>query len=78
MFLHLGGEVVVHKKDIIAIFDLRTRKSAITGEFLKNVQEDGAVEYISDGDKAKSFVVTDDRVYFSPIACATLRKRCMA
>ena len=79
MFLHLGENVVVPKKDIIGIFDLETTTySSGTSSFLRMAEEDGFVERIS-RDKPKSFVIAEvnkmSKVYLSPISSSTLTKR---
>jgi hypothetical protein len=75
MFLHLGGDVVVPKKDIIAILDHRTRLSPATKEFLEIAKDEGFIKKISQSDKNKSYIVTTKEIYISPISCITLRKR---
>jgi len=75
MFLHLGADVVVPKKDIIAILEINTRSSPITKEFLEIARDEGFIEYISENNKEKSYLVTTDKIYFSPISCTTLKKR---
>lgn len=75
MFLHLGADVVVPKKDIVAILEINTRSSPITKEFLEIARDEGFIEYVSESDKEKSFLISTDKVYFSPISCITLKKR---
>lgn len=75
MFLHLGADVVVPLKDVIAILDYETGKeSMVTREFLTVVEEEGFVRDISEG-ASKSFVVTSRYVFLSPISSVTLAKR---
>jgi len=79
MFLHIGGDVVIPIRNIIAIFDLeKTTISKDTKEFLKTAEEEGFIESISD-DIPKSFVVTEtdkkSKIYLSPISSTTLQKR---
>lgn len=75
MFLHLGGNVVIPKKDIIAIIDMRTKATPSTKEFLEIADDEGFIEYISDDGKEKSFIITNKEIYISPISCTTLKKR---
>jgi len=75
MFLHIGADVVVQKKDIIAILEINTKQSPITKEFLEIAGDEGFIEYISDKDKEKSYLVSTNKIYFSPISCTTLKKR---
>lgn len=80
MFLHLGGDVVIPVKDIIAILDIdNTTVSKDTKEFLKIAEEEGFIQSISDEDIPKSFIITEankkSRIYLSPISSVTLQKR---
>lgn len=79
MFLHLGGDVVIPSKNIIAIFDIdSTTISKDTKEFLHIAEEEGFIETISD-EIPKSFVITEtdkkSKIYLSPISSITLQKR---
>lgn len=75
MFLHLGGNVVVLKKDVIAILDTRTRQSAISKEFMEIAKDEGFIQSITEQEKEKSYVITNKEIYLSPISCTTLKKR---
>lgn len=75
MFLHLGGDVVVLKKDIIAILDVRTAQAAVTKEFIEIAGDEGFIKNIYEKDREKSFIVTSKDIYMSPISCSTLKKR---
>lgn len=74
MFLHIGQEHSILVRDIIAIIDLDTKNnSECTQEFLNTAEEEGFIVKLSkDPD---SFIVTNDKVYLSPISASTLRKR---
>lgn len=80
MFLHLGNNVSVFKKNVIAILDIENSStSKITKEYLSNAGKSGWVITCS-YDMPKSFVITLDedfseRVYISSISAGTLRKR---
>jgi hypothetical protein len=79
MFLHIGGDVVIPIKNIIAILDIDTTTiSKDTKEFLKIAEEEGFVESIS-YDLPKSFIITEidkkSKIYLSPISSVTLHKR---
>ncbi len=80
MFLHLGADVVVNEKDVVAIMDLETTSiSKITREYLKKAEKENNVITVSYEDLPKSYVVvknkTERKVYISPISSATLLKR---
>ncbi|MCX7843328.1 MAG: DUF370 domain-containing protein [Clostridia bacterium] len=79
MFLHIGGDVVIPIKDVIAILDIEsTTISKDTKEFLKISEEEGFIESIS-YDLPKSFIITEhdkkSKIYLSPISSVTLQKR---
>jgi len=79
MFLHIGGDVVIPMKNVIAILDIETTTlSKDTREFLKIAEEEGFINAISD-DIPKSFVITEiekkSKIYLSPISSVTLQKR---
>ena len=79
MFLHIGGDVVIPLKNVIAIFDIEsTTVSKDTKEFLKIAEEEGFIQSIS-YDLPKSFVITEtdkkSKIYLSPISSVTLQKR---
>lgn len=80
MYLHLGKNVVVLQKDIIAVFDLdNSSHSHITRAYLAEAEKNGQVVNVSD-DLPKAFVVCrqdegPQTVYLSQLASATLLKR---
>jgi extracellular matrix regulatory protein B len=75
MFLHVGADVVVSLRRVVAIFDLRSSQSAeATREFLQLAQSEKKVTDVAGGD-AKSLVLTDTEVFLSPISSLTLMKR---
>jgi len=79
MFLHIGGDVVIPIKNVIAILDIETSTiSKDTRDFLKTAEEEGFVTAITD-DLPRSFIITEEdkksRIYLSPISSVTLQKR---
>ncbi|MEW6540273.1 MAG: extracellular matrix regulator RemB [Bacillota bacterium] len=75
MFLHLGADVMIPKQDIIAILDVYTGLVDPTRDFLKMARSQGLVETIGEPEKVRTYVITTDTVYLSPISCGTLKKR---
>ncbi len=74
MFLHLGADIVVPLRDVIAITDFKSGKSGINKEFLKKMQDDKKIVDISEN-SGKSFIITDEKIYLSAISSLTLKKR---
>lgn len=76
MFLHLGGDILVNQDKIVAILDLETStKGTTTKKFLTNIKNNKQIKYVSENGKEKSFIITTDGYYFSPISSTTLLKR---
>ena len=90
-FVHLGGDVVVNKRDILGIFDIKiSMKSKTTKNFLKTCNDEGFISKITE-EETRSFVIVDIKgknnerkkdskcasliVYYSPISSLTLQKR---
>lgn len=78
MFLHLGENVVIPLREVIAIFDMSSTNSMDTKHFLKTAEEEGFIRRITN-DEPKSFVLTERNkksiIYLSPISSVTLGKR---
>ncbi len=75
MFLHLGEDTAISADEIIGIFDIDTSTvKKVTRDFLAKAEKDKKVIYVN-FDLPKSFIVTKDSVYISPINTATLNKR---
>jgi len=78
MYLHLGGGAVVRQRDILGIFDLDAATvSHVTRDFLRSAQQRAQVRDAGGGwDLPKSFVLTGEGVWLSPLNSAILKKRC--
>ena len=74
MFLHLGADMVVPLRDVIAITDLKSGKSGINKVFLEKMHDEKKIIDISE-DNANSFIITSQKVYLSAISSLTLHKR---
>ncbi|MCM3764233.1 extracellular matrix regulator RemB [Neobacillus niacini] len=73
MYIHIGEDHSIRVNDIIAILDKASVKnSELLTEFLEHHQD--KLMNLSKN-PFKSVVVTFDKVYLSPIASGTLRKR---
>lgn len=75
MYIHIGGEYAVFAGNIISIMDIEnTSTSRVTRDFLRKKEEEGKIITTS-FDLPKSFVVTEDCVYITPVTVSTLEKR---
>ena len=79
MFLHLGNDVYISEKDIVAICNLDTASvSKYTKLYLEKCEKQGAVETVC-MDIPKTFVVArknnKDKIYLTNISSTTLLKR---
>jgi extracellular matrix regulatory protein B len=73
MYLHVGEDVSIRSKDIIAIIDKESMNSSpFMDIFIQNQQEQ--VFNLAKG-PYKSVVITLDKIYFSPFSSGTLKKR---
>lgn len=73
MFLHLGAEVSVYAGDLIGILDYRLSEFDSFKEFLAFSEWNSQV-VILEG-KTKSIVITDGKIYLTPVSRATLVRR---
>lgn len=73
MYIHIGEDLNIRAKDIITILDKESVKSSkLTEEFLTHHQK----KLVNLSKNAfKSVVITPEKVYLSPIASGTLKKR---
>jgi len=75
LYIHLGGEKIVRVSEVVAIFDVSIQQfSKLTQQFLEHLRQAKRAETIGD-EEPKSIVVTADKVYYSPISSATLKRR---
>lgn len=77
MFLHIGDNFMLMKKDIIAILDWETdRERNANLVFYKNWKEQKKPIFACrEESQIKSLVLTDQQIYLSAISCQTLKKR---
>jgi len=77
MYLQIGEEKALFKKDIVGIFDLEnTTIYKSTKEFLNKKEKEGKVINVSGALLPVSFLLTkEDFVYLSPVSSKTLKIR---
>ena len=82
MYLHLGKDVIVNEKSVVAIFDIdKTTIGKITKKYLYDSEKKNKVINVSD-DIPKSFVICEHAgnttVYITQISTMTLQKRSLS
>ena len=75
MFLHLGRGHMLETKRIVMIGNIESSlDSEITEEFFDTSREEGFIIDYSEGEP-RSFILTEEKIYYSIISAKTLRKR---
>ncbi|MEW5946813.1 MAG: extracellular matrix regulator RemB [bacterium] len=75
VFLHIGGNHLIRKSDIIGVFSVHSLTEDVKGrKFLADTLARKDIEDISEG-KQTTIVLTDDRAYVSRISSVTLLQR---
>jgi len=73
MYIHIGEDLNIRAEDIISILDKESANhSTLIEEFL-NRQSERVINLSKN--PYKSVIITNDKVYLSPIASGTLKKR---
>lgn len=76
MYLHIGGNMVIPKKDLVAVIDLVANGSAPdTKEFLELAASEKKLCNTKKNGKGKSCIITTDQIYLSTISASTITKR---
>lgn len=75
MYLHIGEDRVLNSRDIIGIFDMDTSTvNKATRTYLNQAEKNNKIVYVN-YELPKSFIVTGDKIYVSPLNTSTLKKR---
>lgn len=75
MLLHVGSQVAIMTKKIVAILNYKmVIGSPATKEFIEVARAEKRLTDVSEGQR-ESILVLDDEVIISPIAASTLKKR---
>ncbi len=74
MFLHVGNGQIVFNRELIGIFNLNIEDNPVNKEFLESAKGKAA-NPLSVNARPKSYIVTDSRVFISPISPRTLFMR---
>lgn len=74
-YLHIGNNINIRTSEIIGIFDLDTSTvSPETRKFLRESEKNGKVSSAAEA-LPKSFVLTDERIWFSTLSPSALHGR---
>lgn len=74
MFIHIGNGNVIHSQDVIAIIDYQIiTSSAMMSEVVEIWKKEKRI--VGSIKKAKSIMVTKDKIYFMTVSVHTLKKR---
>jgi extracellular matrix regulatory protein B len=73
MYLHVGEDILVKTKEIVAIIDKDSMKSSTDMEEFVGHQKEQVLN-LSKG-PYKSVVITFNKIYYSPFSSGTLKKR---
>ncbi len=80
MYIHLGGNAIVSRRDLLYIFDVKAfQQSKVNRELLKKMEEAGRVITLEKG-KSRSVIFIQGKnqpikIYYSPITAFTLLSR---
>lgn len=76
MYIHIGRDNVIRKKNIVGIFDLdQASQNAETVQYLRRAEKEGRLINVTD-ELPKAFVVTvDGKVYMTQLGAKTLLGR---
>ncbi len=74
MFLHIGNSKILFNYEIIGIFNTDPLDKNTNKHLLETASYD-ALNVVSGHNKSRSFIVTEDEIYLSPISPLTLSKR---
>lgn len=80
MYIHLGGNLIVARRDLLYILDMKSfHQSKVNRELLKKMEEEGRVTTLVKG-KSRSVIFIkrkneSTKIYYSPITAFTLLNR---
>ena len=73
MFLHIGNSRVVSLEEIIGIFNLELKNNQVNNQFLESFPGEKLTR--KEEELCNTFIITEKKVYYSPISPLTLQKR---
>lgn len=73
MFLHIGNDEVIKSQSIIIIVNYQLAKETDQLASINRGKE--IVELVNNEEQIKSIIITNEKVYYSPLSSTTLKKR---
>ncbi len=75
MFLHIGADYVVPMEEVIMIIDAALLNTSVaTRNFIEKIKGEKPIIDLTDN-SPKSYVITVDKIVYSPISSSTLQRR---
>lgn len=75
MYLHIGKNIIINKKNILGIFKVSTIENTKEYKKMEKELENNNKLHDDKTKESKSFILTDDKGYISNISVETLGKR---
>ncbi len=73
MFLHIGNSRVISLHEIVGIFNLELKNNQINMQFLESFPGEKLTK--KEEESFNTFIITPQKVHYSPISPLTLQKR---
>ncbi|MEW9501189.1 extracellular matrix regulator RemB [Jeotgalibacillus marinus] len=73
MYVHIGEDTMIRMNDFVAIMDVQVAEASLIMEQFMKDNDNGIVDLCQTN--CKSMVITDFKVYLSPLSSATLKRR---
>ena len=75
MFLHIGGNIDILNREIIAILNIEPPIAKDIKDIIEIAKMEKTIFNISEKGKEKALIICTDKVYLSPISSTTLFRR---
>ena len=73
MFLHIGNSRVVSLEELVGIFNMDLKDNPTNTQFLESFPSEKNTK--SEEESKNAFIITTDKVFYSPIFPLTLQRR---
>ncbi len=75
MFIHLGSDQMIPIEKVVAILNIDSYINISLKEIIDLAVAEKTLQPICSRERAKSLIITADKIYLSPISSSTLLKR---